>query len=128
MASAGSEALERFRHYLGLLARVQLDPRLQAKVDLSGVVQQTLLEASQAWRQVDGQEMEHQVAWLRRILANNLADEIRKWQTGKRELARERSLEDALQNSSARLAAWIAADQSSPSVQMQRQEQAVRLA
>jgi len=128
MASSGPEALERFRPYLGLLARVQLDPRLQAKVDLSGVVQQTLLEASQAWRTVHGQEMEHQVAWLRRILANNLADEIRRWQTGKRELGRERSLEEALQNSSARLAAWIAADQSSPSMQMQRQEQAVRLA
>ena len=39
------EELERFRHYLNLLPRLQLDAKLQGKVDLSGVVQQSLLEA-----------------------------------------------------------------------------------
>ena len=37
--------LERFRAYLTLLSRAEIDPRLQGKIDLSGVVQQTLLEA-----------------------------------------------------------------------------------
>jgi RNA polymerase sigma-70 factor (ECF subfamily) len=120
--------LEKYRHYLNLVARVQLDPRLQGKVDLSGVVQQTLLEAyvnlpAQAeWRP------EQRTAWLRRILVNNLADEIRKLKTAKRDRARERSLEDALAASSDRLQHWLAADQSTPSQNLERQERSLRLA
>ncbi len=116
--------LERYRDYLGLLARLQLDPRLKAKVDLSGVVQQTLLEAHQALPDHAPIDM----AWLRRILANNLADEVRKLGTRKRDLTRERSLDAALDASSARLEQWLAAEQSSPSAHLVRQEQALHLA
>ncbi len=55
------------------------------------------------------------LAWLRRVLANNLGDEIRKLTAAKRDLGRERSLEAALDASSARLEQWLLADQSSPS-------------
>jgi RNA polymerase sigma-70 factor (ECF subfamily) len=128
MSSSGPEDLERFRSYLDLLARVQLDARLQGKVDVSGVVQQTMLDALAAWPQVCQQQVDRQAAWLRRILVNNLMDEIRKLQAGKRDLTRERSLQDAVDASSARLASCLAAEQSSPSQQVQRQEQAVLLA
>jgi RNA polymerase sigma-70 factor, ECF subfamily len=121
MDDAGS-SLERYRPYLHLLARLQLVPRLRARIDLSGVVQQSLLEAHQAGRG------DPSLAWLRRILANNLGDEIRKLTTGKRDLTREQSLEAALDASSARLDQWLAADQSSPSQQLHRQEQTLRLA
>jgi RNA polymerase sigma-70 factor (ECF subfamily) len=122
------QEVARWRDYLSALARAQLDPRLQAKIDLSGVVQQTLLEAYQKRSEFRADHPAQELAWLRRILANNLADELRKLAAGKRELARERSLEQALDESSARLQAWLAAEQSSPSQGAERNERALQLA
>src|SRR5262249_50895300 len=125
---SGGLSLERFRRYLEVLAQVQVDPRLRGKLDPSGVVQQTLLEAHRALTQTEGWGDEQRLAWLRRILANNLTDEIRKLTTQGRDALRERSLDAALEQSSARLERWLAADQSSPSLPAQRHEQALRLA
>jgi RNA polymerase sigma-70 factor (ECF subfamily) len=121
-------ALEPFRDYLRLLARLQLGSDVQRHLDPSDVVQQTFLEAQQKRHQFRGQSEAELAAWLRQILAHNLADAVRALSRAKRDVGRERSLSAALEESSARLDAWLAAEQSSPSEHVQRQERAVRLA
>jgi RNA polymerase sigma-70 factor (ECF subfamily) len=120
--------LERFRDYLRLLARLQLDGRLQAKLDASDVVQQTLLQAHEHQDQFRGRTDAELVGWLRTILANTLAAAARRFGADARDLGRERVLQDSLAESSARLENWLAADQSSPSERVMRVEELVRLA
>jgi RNA polymerase sigma-70 factor (ECF subfamily) len=124
----GGVDLERFRAYLRLLARLHLDRRLQGKLDPSDLVQQTLLQAYQAADQFRGQTPAERAAWLRQILARLLANAVRDFRRDKRDVARECSLEGALDASSAHLEKWLAREESGPDVRADRHEQAVRLA
>ena len=128
LASEGEDrALERYREYLLMLARVQLDPRLREKMDASDVVQQTMLEAYQQRDRFRGSTEAQRAAWLRQILAHNLADALRGFRRAKRDVGRERSLRQALDQSSARLEAWLVKEQSSPSQRAARNEQVLQL-
>jgi RNA polymerase sigma-70 factor (ECF subfamily) len=120
--------LEKFRAYLRLLARLQMDPRLRAKLDPSDLVQQALLEAYRSLEQFRGRTDGELAAWLRQILAHQMAHAVRDLTRAKRDVARERSFEQALADSSARLEAWLVAEQSAPPEQAVANEQAVRLA
>jgi RNA polymerase sigma-70 factor (ECF subfamily) len=123
-----SEAAERYRSYLRLLAEAHLGRVGARGIDPSDIVQQTLLDAHKDRDLFRGQTDAERFAWLRRLLACNLADEVRANGRAKRDVARVRSLEQALGDSSARLERWLGADQSSPSERAERQEDVFRLA
>jgi RNA polymerase sigma-70 factor (ECF subfamily) len=120
--------LGRYRDYLRLLARLQLDPRLQGKVDPSDIVQEALLKAHQGLDQFEWRSETDLAAWLRKILANTLTDAVRRYTTEARDVNLERSLEASLETSASKLEAWLASDASSPVDHAIRQEQLLRLA
>ena len=113
--------LECYRGYLHALARLRLGPWYRAGIDPSDVVHQAMLKAYQHRGQFRGQTEAEWRAYLRKILANAAADALRA-------LAQEAAIRQGLDESSARLEAWVAAEQSSPSQRAQREEQLLRLA
>jgi RNA polymerase sigma-70 factor (ECF subfamily) len=123
---ASDPHLETFRNYLELLARAGLDPRLRGKLDPADLVQQTLLRAIAAHDRFSGDDA-RRAAWLRTILTRVMIDAVRKFgRPGGG--AREWSLEAALEQSSARLEQFLAADLTSPSGRAEHNERLVRLA
>jgi RNA polymerase sigma-70 factor (ECF subfamily) len=128
MSHAAAEALEPFRQYLLVLARLHLDARLRGKLDPADLVQQTLLRAYPAVGRLRGRDPAVVAAWLRRILARTLADTVRHYDADRRAVDLERSLTADLDKSASGLAAWVAADQTSPSERAERNEDLLRLA
>jgi RNA polymerase sigma-70 factor (ECF subfamily) len=128
MAQPGDCAPEEFREYLRLLARLQIPAVLRGKLDASDVVQETLLRAHEKRDQFRGRGAAEMAAWLRQILANNLAQSLRRYGTQRRDTGLERSLQAAVETSSARLEAWLAAEESGPDQKAERNEQLLQLA
>ena len=130
-ASLG-QLLQVYGNYLRLLASAQLDAKLRARVSPSDVVQETFLEAHRDFPQFRGQTEREFLAWLRKILANNLARLVeRHILAEKRAVQREVSLEGmgaAIERSTARLDAVLADGAASPSTSASRREYAVILA
>ena len=127
-ANTDERSLESYRDYLRLLARLQLDSRLRAKLDASDIVQQAILQAHEGRAQFRGRTEAEWLAWLRAILANVLAAAARRFDTRARAVGRERSLEAELELSSSRLECLLATDQTSPSERAVRCEELLRLA
>ncbi|MFO0868400.1 MAG: sigma-70 family RNA polymerase sigma factor [Pirellulales bacterium] len=121
--------LLRYEAWLKLLARLEIDQRFQGKFSASDAVQQTLLEAWRCWDQFRGDQEPVRLAWLRQILAHQLAHLARHYgATQKRDAGRELSLEHTLAQSAARLEGLLADRGPSPSDVAIRREQQLRLA
>jgi RNA polymerase sigma-70 factor (ECF subfamily) len=121
--------LDRFRSYLRLLARQQLKQRLREKLDDSDIIQETYLEAQRDFAQFRGTSESELAAWLRQILAHNLANQIERYYGAQRRDVRlERDLSVRLARSSAALERGLVARQLTPSQWAAQRDQAVLLA
>jgi RNA polymerase sigma-70 factor, ECF subfamily len=112
-------APERYRDYLHLLARLNLPRRLRGVLSASDVAQDTILKAHRKRDQFRGQTEAAYRGWLRRILANSIADAAR---------VPEPDLLRTLEQSSAWLEDRVVVDDPSPTEYVARAEQLLRLA
>jgi RNA polymerase sigma-70 factor, ECF subfamily len=128
-ADALGKLLELYRNYLALLARLQINRRLQSKVDAADLVQETFLKAHRGFAQFRGSTEAELVGWLRQILALNVANVVRHYYgTQGRDVRLERELAEEMEQSSQAWGLGLVAQQSSPSNRAAKREEAVRLA
>ena len=120
------ELLISCERYLLLLANQQLESELQAKGGASDLVQETFLEAQRDLRGFRGTTEAELLAWLQKILTNNVANFRRRYRwVSKRRAGREKSLDSSAG------AHWlrekIVSDSTSPSGRAARLEEAEML-
>jgi RNA polymerase sigma-70 factor (ECF subfamily) len=120
---------ERHRCVLrGLAMRLCLDPRLRPRFDESDIVQEALARAWEKREQCRGTTDPERMKWLTEILHTVFLDRVDRELAGKRNPDLERSIPGRMQESSDRLNAWLAAEQSSPSQQAQHLERDMQVA
>jgi RNA polymerase sigma-70 factor (ECF subfamily) len=101
---------------------------VRARLEASDVAQDALLRAHEARGQLRADSVPQTMAWLRRILTSTLVDAIRKLRSGARDVRLEQSLENRLEQSSARLESLLADDHSSVGEREAREARLLRLA
>jgi RNA polymerase sigma-70 factor (ECF subfamily) len=120
--------LAKCRNYLRFLTAHQLDSWLGQRIDASDIVQQTLLDAVSNQHRFRGKNETEYLAWLRRILTNNLVDIFRHHGSLKRDMARSVSLYDEITKSFRRVDALANLSGSTPSERVASNEELLRLA
>lgn len=123
--------LQRYREYVRLLVRCRARGRLQARVDSSDFVQETLLRAARNIRQFQGTGEDEWCAWLARIAENEVVCQMRHHLgAAKRAASREQSFEipDESNSGASRLEHWFTRTQTSPSLAAMRKERSLLLA
>jgi RNA polymerase sigma-70 factor (ECF subfamily) len=128
-AAARERLFALYRSYLIMLARSQVQRRLQGKVDASDLAQDALLEAHKGFASFRGKTSPELAAWLREILAHRLSRSVRHFfETKRRDAALERSLAVELDNASSMMERGLAAADASPSQIAAQQETSLVLA
>lgn len=126
------ELMQWYVNYLTILAKTQLDRRIQRRVSPSDVVQEAMLAAHRDFGDFRGVSQGELLCWLRQILINTLHRVFaRHVQASKRDVRREVSLDEVarqVEESACILAARLPAQGDSPSAAMQAREDAVQLA
>ncbi len=121
--------MDAYRAYLTLLARGQIPTSMQARLDASDIVQETLLEAYRKRDQFRGGNDPKQLAgWLRKLLSCNLVDALRTQRRGQRDVRREQMLQQAVDESALGLENLLLAQDSTPSQRLENQFRAVQVA
>jgi len=116
--------------YLRALVAMDLNipAHLRAKFDSADLIQDALLRVHRNASALEGRSPEERQAYLRKSLASALKDRIRHFDTQVHLAARERSIDQSFDDSSARLAGVLVATQTSPSQKAVKGEELVRLA
>ena len=121
------QLLDSYRHYLRLLARLQINRILSARVSPSDVAQESILRARDAFQGFKGTTERELLAWLRRVLATQLARVARFHTASQRDVGLEKRFHQAVDQSSADMATFIQARQQSPSQDAVQREETVLL-
>jgi RNA polymerase sigma-70 factor (ECF subfamily) len=101
---------------------------LRVRCDDSDLVQETLLEALRDLPGFAGTTEKQLLAWLRRILLRNLADQLKHHKARARTWIGQESLESMLDRSAPAVQAALMQGTSSPSTRVSRREEAALLA
>ncbi len=91
---ARSQLLGDLKRYLDFIAHRQFDHSLQAKMGPSDIVQQSMIRAVENLDQFRGETVDEFRGWLRQILVNEARQMKRDLSTRKRDVFRERRLDD----------------------------------
>ena len=124
---ARNTLFEKCRNYIGFLARSHVESWIQAKVDSSDLVQQTLLEAHTGFEKFQGQSEGEWLAWLKQILRHNATDYVRRFGATKRKASREVAI-GFTESFRATGAAELEDGGESPSQVLARREQEIEVA
>jgi RNA polymerase sigma-70 factor (ECF subfamily) len=126
-AAALGDVLEACRAYLLGIAARELEGPLRAKGGASDLVQETFLEAQRDFPRFQGSTESELLAWLRRMLLNNLANFARHYRgTDKRQIQREVFIDPHASASSS--TPLPASDTPTPSAEVMADEQSQALA